>query len=106
MSRKSILVLLVIVCLFSQFGFTTDATATDQSLVSFSSGALLVEKAPEYNSGWGNVWIMDENPQTGWCCPKGKVLNNVSVIELAEKSVFDRLEFDTGYVEKRCMAHC
>ena len=104
MSKKSILVLLVTVCLFFQFGFATDATATDLSLVSFSSGALLVEKTPEYSSGWGNVWIMDENPRTGWCCPKGKVLNNVSVIELAEKSVFDRLEFDTGNVEKRCMA--
>jgi len=101
MNRKLILVFLAIVCLFFQFGFNTDATATDQSLVSFSSGALLIEKAPEYSSGWGNVWIMDENPRTGWCCPKGKILNNVSVIELAEKSMFDRLEFDTGYVEKK-----
>ena len=99
MSRKLILVSLAIVCLFFQFGFKTDATATDQSLVSFSSGALLVEKAPEYSDKWGNVWIMDENPRTGWCCPSGKISNNVLVIELAEKSVFDRLEFDTGYVD-------
>lgn len=99
MSRKLILVLLAIVCLFFNVGFKTDATATDQSLASFSSGALLVEKSPECSSGWGNVWIMDENPETGWCCPSGKILNNVLVIELAEKSVFDRLEFDTGYVD-------
>ena len=101
MRRKLILVFLAIVCLFFQFGFNTDATATDQSLVSFSSGALLIEKASEYSSGWGNVWIMDENPRTGWCCPKGKISNNVSVIKLAEKSVFDRLEFDTGHVDKK-----
>jgi len=101
MNRKLILVLLVIVCLFFQFGFKTDAATNEQSLVSFSSGALLVEKAPEYSPGWGNIWIMDENPQTGWCCPSGEILNNVIVIELAEKSVFDRLEFDTGNVEKK-----
>jgi len=73
MSRKLILISLTIVCLFFQFGFKTDATATNRSLVSFSSGALLVEKAPEYSSGWSNIWIMDENPRTGWCCPKGKI---------------------------------
>ena len=100
MSRKSILVLLVVVCLFLQFGFNAHAATTDQSLVSFSSGALLVEKAPEYSFGWGNFMIVDENPRTGWCSPKGKILNNVSVIELAEKSVFDSLEFDTGNIDK------
>lgn len=99
MSRKLILLLLVIVCLFFEFGFKADAAEADQSLVSFASGALLVEKAPEYSSGWGSVWIMDENPKTGWCCPSGKISNNVLVIELAEKTVFDRLEFDTGYVD-------
>ena len=101
MSRKLILVLFVTVCLFFQFGFKVYAAETDRSLVSFSSGALLVEKSPEYSSGWGNIWIMDENPRTGWCCPKGKILNNVLIIELAEKSVFDRLEFDTANVDKK-----
>jgi len=101
MSRKLILVLLAIVCVFFDVGFKTDATATDQSLVSFSSGALLVEKSPEYSSAWGNIWIMDENPKTGWCCPSSKISNNVLVIELAEKSVFDRLEFDTGYADAK-----
>ncbi|PKP58622.1 hypothetical protein CVT91_08210 [Candidatus Atribacteria bacterium HGW-Atribacteria-1] len=100
MSRKLILVLLAIVFLFFIFGFEIGANATDQSLVSFSSGALLVEKSSEYSSGWGNIWIMDENPKTGWCCLEGKILDNVLVIELAEKSVFDRLEFDTGHTDK------
>jgi outer membrane protein OmpA-like peptidoglycan-associated protein len=99
MNRKLILLSLAIVCLFFQFGFMTYAAATDQSLVSFSSGALLVEKPAEYSSGWGSVWIIDENPQTGWCCPEGEILNNVFVIELAEKTVLNRLEFDTAYVD-------
>jgi len=101
MSRKLILVSLAIVCLFFQFGFMTDAATTEQSLVSFSSGALLVEKSPEYSSAWGNIWMMDENPLTGWCCPSGKISNNVLVIELAEESMFDRLEFDTGHADAK-----
>ncbi|MEA3453897.1 MAG: OmpA family protein [Candidatus Caldatribacteriota bacterium] len=101
MSRKFILLLLAMVCIFFQFGFEINAAATDQSLVSFSSGALLVEKSPEYSSVWGNIWIMDENPKTGWCCPSGKISNNVLIIELAEKSMFDRLEFDTGHADAK-----
>jgi len=101
MSRKFILVSLTIVCLFFHFGSKVDAAATDQSLVSFSSGVLLIEKPLEYSPEWGSVWIFDENPKTGWCCPKGKILDNVLVIELAEKSVFDRLEFDTGHADAR-----
>ena len=101
MSRKFILILLTIVCIFFQFVFEIGATATDQSLVSFSSGALLVETSPEYSAAWGNIWIMDENPKTGWCCPQGQTINNVLVIELAEKSVLERLEFDTGYTDKK-----
>jgi len=101
MCRKLILVSLAIICLFFIFGFEIGAAASDQSLVSFSSGALLIETSPEYSSAWGNIWMMDENPKTGWCCPSGKISNNVLVIELAEKSEFDRLEFDTGYVDAK-----
>jgi outer membrane protein OmpA-like peptidoglycan-associated protein len=101
MSRKLILVSLAIVCLFFEFGLITNAAATDQSLVSFSSGALLVEKPAEYSSVWGSIWITDENPQIGWCCSKGQILNNVLVIELAEKTVLNRLEFDTGKVDTK-----
>jgi len=101
MSRKLILLSLAMVCVFFQFGFKADAATTEQSLVSFSSGALLVETSPEYSSAWGNIWIMDENPKTGWCCPSGKISDNVLVIKLAEKSVFDRLEFDTGHADAK-----
>ncbi len=96
MCKKMILVSLAIICLFFIFGFEIGAAQTEQSLVSFSSGALVVEKSPEYNASWGNIWITDENSKTGCCCPKGEISNNVVVIELAEESVFNRLEFDTG----------
>ena len=48
MSKKMILVLFAFVGLFFEFGLMTNAAATDQSLVSFSSGALLVETPAEY----------------------------------------------------------
>jgi outer membrane protein OmpA-like peptidoglycan-associated protein len=100
MSRKLILVLFVIVSLSLQLRFKAYANPTEQSLVSFSSGALLVETAPEYNPEWGNFMIMDENPQTGWCCPEGKISDNTFVFELAEKSVIESLQFDTYHIDK------
>jgi len=99
MNKKIILLLFAILSLFFAFGLMADAAVTDQSLVSFSSGALLVEKPAEYSSGWSGFWIMDEDPKTGWCCPEGQILNNVFVIELAEETVLNRLEFDTGNVD-------
>jgi len=101
MSKRLFLVLLVMICLFFEFAFKIEATPTDQSLVSFSSGALVIEKAPEYSPKWGSIMIMDENPTTGWCSPQGKILDNVIVIELAEKSVLEGLEFGTGYTDKK-----
>jgi len=101
MSKKFIFILFMILFQLFNFGFHSDANATDTSLVSFSSGALLVKQWPGYDSQWDNIWIMDENPTTGWCCPKGKILNNACVIELAEKSVFERVEFDTGSIDGR-----
>ena len=99
MSKKLILMSFIILFLSFAFGFHTDAEAADISLVSFSSGAFLVEKPSRYDSQWDHIWILDENPKTGWCCRKGKILNNVSVIELAENSALERIEFDTGHID-------
>lgn len=99
MIKKLIFISLMILFQFHNSGFNPDANAAAASLVSFSSAALLVEKSPGYDAQWDLIWIMDENPKTGWCCPKGKILNNGCVIELAEKSVFKRVEFDTGSID-------
>jgi len=99
MSKKMLLLLFVILSLFFEFGLMTNAAATDQSLVSFSSGAFLVEKPAEHSITFGGFYIMDEDPKTGWCSPEGEILSHVFVIELAEKSVLNRLEFDTGNVD-------
>ncbi len=97
--KKLFVISVTILFQFYNVGFCSDDSPTDISLASFSSGALLVKQWAGYDSQWGNYWIMDEDPKSGWCCHKGKILNNVCVIELAEKSVFDRVEFDTGSID-------
>jgi len=99
MNKKIALILCVITCLFFVTGWETALAQNEQSLVSFSSGALVVKKSSEYSDSWANIWMIDENSQTGWCCSKGDILNNVIVFELAEETLFERLIFDTGYVD-------
>jgi outer membrane protein OmpA-like peptidoglycan-associated protein len=74
----------------------TSSSSTEPSLVSFSAGALIVQKPKEYNDSWSAFWILDEKPQTGWASPEGVVTPQTVVIALPERTLLDRLEFDTG----------
>lgn len=69
------------------------------SLVSFSSGALVVQKPQEYDDTWSAFWILDERANTGWAAPKGVTGNQVMVIELPQKALLKSLEFDTAGVD-------
>jgi outer membrane protein OmpA-like peptidoglycan-associated protein len=71
----------------------------EPSLTSFSAGALIVQKPQEYGGGWEAIYMLDENPNTGWATPKGVTTNQVTVIELPERTLLKRLEFDTANVE-------
>jgi outer membrane protein OmpA-like peptidoglycan-associated protein len=75
------------------------AAQPETSLVSFSAGALLVQKPSEYDSHWSAFWIMDERPQSGWASAEGRIQDNVVVIELAEKTVLKKLAFDTASID-------
>ncbi len=90
---------LVIFFLFFGFAFMVSAAASEQSLVSFSTGAFLLERPAEYSPSWSSVWIMDEDPKSGWCCAEGQILNNQFVIVLAEETKLNYLEFDTAGVD-------
>jgi outer membrane protein OmpA-like peptidoglycan-associated protein len=70
--------------------------APEPSLVSFGSGALIVQSPPEYGGGWQAQWMIDEKPGTGWASPDGDLKPAVTVIALPERTVLKRLEFDTG----------
>jgi outer membrane protein OmpA-like peptidoglycan-associated protein len=80
------------------------SSGVEPSLVSFSAGALIVQKPQEYGGGWEAINLLDENPSTGWAAPKGVTSNQVTVIELPERTLLKRLEFDTAQVEEDARA--
>ncbi|MBN2395493.1 MAG: hypothetical protein JXC36_03400, partial [Candidatus Atribacteria bacterium] len=98
---KKMLVFVWFAILFVSFGatFIVSAIASEQSLVSLSSGAFLLEKPAESSLTFYGFYIMDENPETGWCSPEGEVSNHIFVIELTEETVIHHLEFDTAYID-------
>ncbi len=99
---KKILIFLCFALLFLSFQsmlLPVDAIISEQSLVSFSSGAFLLERPAEYSPSWGGIWIMDEDPKSGWCCAEDQILNNQFVIELAEETILNYLQFDTAGVD-------
>jgi outer membrane protein OmpA-like peptidoglycan-associated protein len=71
----------------------------EPSLVSFSAGALIVQKPQEYGGGWEAIYMLDENPNTGWATPKGVTTNQVTVIELPDRTLLKKLEFDTAFAD-------
>lgn len=72
---------------------------TARSLISFSAGALVVQKPAEYGDSWSAFWLFDERAQSGWATPQGVVAPQTVVIELPERTQLERLEFDTGNVD-------
>jgi outer membrane protein OmpA-like peptidoglycan-associated protein len=72
------------------------AGAPEPSLVSFASGALVVQSPAEYGGGWSARAITDEYADYGWASPKDDITPKTFVIELPEKTLLQRLEFDTA----------
>lgn len=78
---------------------TTSSAAgaeAEPSLTSFASGALVVQSPAEYGGGWSARAIIDEYPDYGWATPENDVTPKTFVIELPEKTLLNRLEFDTA----------
>ncbi|MEA2691545.1 MAG: OmpA-OmpF porin, family [Acidobacteriota bacterium] len=77
-------------------GSLAAAPPSQPSLISFSAGALIVQKPQEYDDSWSAFWLLDERPESGWATPKGVVTPQVIVIALPERTVLKRMEFDTA----------
>ncbi len=99
MSKKLILKVISVIIFFFSSALYGISIQVEQSLVSFSSGALVIHQSSAYSEDWGGQWINDENPHTGWCCAEGQIFDNILIIELAEETILERLEFDTAYVD-------
>lgn len=75
----------------------TQAVPQNQpSLISFSAGALVVQKPQEYGGGWPAWAIIDEYPDHGWATPQDVVTPQTFVIELPEQTLLETLVFDTA----------
>lgn len=75
------------------------AATPEPSLLSFSSGVLVVQSPQEYGSGWSALWMFDEKPNTGWATPEGTITPQTAVLALPERTTLKRLEFDTAAVD-------
>ena len=68
----------------------------ETSLVSFAGGALIVQAPQEYGGGWSAMSMLDGQAGTGWASPEKVLTPAVTVVEMSERSLLKRLEFDTG----------
>jgi len=102
--RRSTLVLMVAPLLFHtpslRAAAATAAVAApavpEASLVSFAGGALIVQVPQEYGGGWSAMYMLDGQAGTGWASPEKVLTPAVTVVEMSERSLLKRLEFDTG----------
>jgi outer membrane protein OmpA-like peptidoglycan-associated protein len=81
---------------------TSSAVAVESeqpSLISFSSGALIVQKPQEYSDSWSAFWLLDEKASSGWATPKDVITPQTIVIALPERTQLDRLSFDTSHID-------
>lgn len=69
------------------------------NLTSYANGAWLLTRPAEYDESWSAFWLLDERGSTGWASPKGALGPHQVLIVLPERSVIQRLEFDSASVD-------
>jgi outer membrane protein OmpA-like peptidoglycan-associated protein len=94
--RHTALPLASALMLASMAGAATAPAVPEPSLVSFFSGALVVQSPGEYGGGWQTMYMFDGQPGTGWASPEGVLTPAVAVVALPERTLLKRLELDTG----------
>ncbi len=77
----------------------TTAAAETPNLISFSSGALIVQKPQEYSEGWSAFWLLDDKATSGWATPENSIAPQTIVVALPERTQLDRLSFDTASID-------
>lgn len=71
----------------------------DQDLAAFANGGLIEHVSSDYGGGWRDIFLLDENTNTGWATEKGAKGPFEIVISLPEKSEIHAVAFDTAHVE-------
>lgn len=75
------------------------AQQQDIDLAAFANGGLAESASSEYGSSWGAIFMLDENPNSGWATVKGAKGPFEIVISLPERSEVHAVAFDTAGAE-------
>ena len=97
MVRAAVLILLLFVA--GPGRSMAEGLAPQLDLLAFSNGALIERSARNYDDSWNSLWLLDENPATGWANEIGAKPPFEFVISLPERSRFTRFAFDTAEAE-------
>ena len=68
-------------------------------LLAFSNGGLFERATSTYGGGWVGLWLLDEEPSTGWTNEEGAKPPFEVVVSVPERSRFERFVFDTAATE-------
>jgi OmpA-OmpF porin, OOP family len=66
------------------------------NLLALGEGALTVESPESSSQAWGPISLLDDAPSSGWCSRKGRIINNVFLIEVPTEVTLTAFEFDTA----------
>lgn len=78
---------------------TTSATVPThnaEDLLGIAQGAIVVRAPEVLEAGHIAMFMFDEDKGTKYVTPEGKAANQSTVVQLAERSTIDQLQFDTG----------
>ena len=68
----------------------------ESNLLAFANGALIESVSSTWGEKWDAIWLLDENPATGWSTAEELTLPATIVISLPQRSELRRFEFDTA----------
>lgn len=85
----------------SSAGTSTMASAPSadvEDLAGMAQGAFVVVEPESSEAGHRAQFMIDEDPRTSWVSSADKISNQVTVIQLAERSTIDRVQFDENEI--------
>src|SRR5690349_17062685 len=67
-----------------------------EDLLGVAQGAIVVRAPEALEAGHAAMFMFDEDKNTHYATPEEKAVNQSTVVQLAERSTIDHLQFDTA----------
>ncbi len=99
MTRASLLLALSLAMTLPGSVAQAEDAAAPIDLLAFSNGGLVERVSSNYGGGWQGIWLLDEEPATGWASEEGAKPPFEIVVSVPEQSNFTRFSFDTASTE-------